>query len=142
MFVSLGSPDDSSGRFVGPLFVDSKIRQAISSCGMLGNNPESIDALRNEGRRLIEIALQDLDPRRTRSFDRESFQDYLGVDDTDEEFDPRRMGEFAFKSTVAACLWFLPEDRRDIPQLRVELNRLLERALRDLEEDRKHFGLE
>jgi len=45
------------------------------------------------------------------------------------------------RHAIHSCWMALPKDKRNTDELRRQLNRMIERAIRDMEEDRKEFGM-
>jgi hypothetical protein len=45
----------------------------------------------------------------------------------------------AVRQAVQACWMMLPKERRTVTEVRTQMERLLRRALEDLEEDQKSF---
>jgi hypothetical protein len=45
------------------------------------------------------------------------------------------------RQTVQMCWQVLPRERRNVEELTRQMQRLLDRAIRDLEEDRKEFEM-
>jgi hypothetical protein len=48
----------------------------------------------------------------------------------------------SFRQAVNICWQALPKERRNVEELRRQMQRLIDRAIRDLEEDCKEFGME
>ena len=45
------------------------------------------------------------------------------------------------RQAIQVCWMALPKDRRTADEVRRQLNRLMDRTFRDMEEDRKEFGM-
>jgi hypothetical protein len=46
------------------------------------------------------------------------------------------------RQSLQVCWMTLPKERRTVDEVKRQLQRLLDRAIRDLEEDQKAFGIE
>ena len=65
-----------------------------------------------------------------------------GDDDEDEsrEFLSSAV-DMMVRQAVHSCWMALPKDKRNADEIKRHLNRLIDRAMRDMEEDREAFGL-
>ena len=45
------------------------------------------------------------------------------------------------RHAIQSCWMALPKDRRNADELKRQLNRMIDRAIRDMEEDRGEFGM-
>ncbi|MCA9195261.1 MAG: hypothetical protein KDB03_25995 [Planctomycetales bacterium] len=68
-------------------------------------------------------------------------------DDTDDggeqmrEFLSSGQVDQMVRHAVQSCWMALPKDRRSAEEVRRQLNRMIERAIRDMDEDRKEFAV-
>ncbi len=46
------------------------------------------------------------------------------------------------RQAIQMCWQSLPKERRNVEELKRQMQRLIDRAIRDLEEDRKEFGMD
>lgn len=68
---------------------------------------------------------------------------------SDDEGNEERMREFLsagqvdqmVRQAIHSCWMALPKDRQNADELKRQLNRMIDRAIRDMDEDRKEFGL-
>ena len=61
--------------------------------------------------------------------DEEKLREFFGAGQVDQ----------MVRQAIQTCWMALPNRKRNIDELRRQLNRMIERALRDMEEDRKEF---
>ena len=45
------------------------------------------------------------------------------------------------RHAIQSCWMALPKDKRNADELKRQLNRMIDRAIRDMDEDRKEFGV-
>ena len=45
------------------------------------------------------------------------------------------------RAALQSCWMALPKDKRNVDELRRQMSRLIDRAIRDIDEDRKEFGM-
>jgi len=62
---------------------------------------------------------------------REQMREFMGPGHADQ----------MIRHALQRCCMALPEDRRNVDELKRQMTRLVDRAIRDMEEDREAFGL-
>ncbi len=63
-----------------------------------------------------------------------------GDDAMRDMFGPQQV-DHAIRQAISTCWMSLPKDKRTVQEVEVQVRRLLDRALRDMYEDSKQFGL-
>ena len=62
---------------------------------------------------------------------REQMREFLGAGQVDQ----------TLRHAIHACWMALPKEKRSAEELKRQLNRMIDRAIRDMDEDRKEFGM-
>jgi len=62
---------------------------------------------------------------------REQMREFMGPGHVDQ----------MVRHALQACWMALPHDKRDVDELKRQMTRLIDRAIRDMEEDQEAFGL-
>jgi hypothetical protein len=63
-----------------------------------------------------------------------------GGEDQMREFLAAGQVDQMVRHAIHSCWMALPKDRRNADELKRQLNRMIDRAIRDMDEDRKEFG--
>jgi len=61
----------------------------------------------------------------------EQMREFLGAGQVDQ----------MVRHAIQSCWMALPRDKRNTEELKRQLNRMIDRAIRDMEEDRREFGM-
>ena len=137
-FGGLGEPSTS------PHVADLHVRSALSACGALCKQQDTVAEVRAAFAGLAEGPLADLERQGMKTLAEDAMWAFVKADDEESEsdFEPSRVAEQIVRTAVLVCWMLLPTERRTVADTRMVMDRFLDRALRDFEEDRKHFGLE
>jgi hypothetical protein len=77
------------------------------------------------------------DPKKTRKAIRETAKAKKEVRDM---FGPQHVDQ-SIRQAISYCWMMLPDDKKTVARLEAEIRRLVNRALKDLKEDAKAFGI-